>query len=128
MDKKELMEEFAKGCEEVRQIDKKDTSLVGLRFDQGKLPVHLLPPELMIEVSKVLEFGAKKYAPRNWEKGMDWSRVYSSLTRHLLAWWGGEDKDPETGLSHLSHIGCNIAFLIAYNSRKVGKDDRPSKV
>ena len=73
----------------------------------------------------MLDFGQRKYSARNWEKGMDWSRVYDSLNRHLLAWWGGEDLDPETGLSHLSHIGCNIAFLIAYNARKVGKDDRP---
>ena len=99
----------------------------GLRYDQGKAPLHLLPPELLTEVAKVLDFGAKKYAPRNWEKGMDWSRVYSSLMRHLLAWWNGEDNDPETGLPHVAHIATNAAFLVAYNARNVGKDDRPVK-
>lgn len=64
---------------------------------------------------------------RNWEKGMDWSRVYSSLMRHLLAWWNGEDNDPETGLPHVAHIATNAAFLVAYNARNVGKDDRPVK-
>jgi hypothetical protein len=100
--------------------------VVGVKFDQGKLGMHLLPPELLIGVSSILDFGAKKYAPRNWEKGMDWSRVFSSLMRHMWAWWRGEDKDPETGMSHLWHAGCNIAFLIAYEERKVGKDDRPN--
>lgn len=98
----------------------------GLRFDQGKTPYHLLPPELMHGVAEILAFGAQKYAPRNWEKGMDWSRVYSSLQRHLQAWWGGEDKDPETGMPHLWHVACNAAFLVAYEKRGVGNDDRPS--
>jgi len=102
-------------------------SEVGVRDDGGKLPYHLLPPELMEGVARILQFGAKKYSPRNWEKGMDWSRVFSSMNRHIWAWWNGEDNDPETGLSHLDHIACNIAFLQAYRNRKVGKDDRPSK-
>jgi hypothetical protein len=100
----------------------------GVRFDQGKLPLHLVPPELEEEVAKVLEFGAKKYAPRNWEKGMDWSRVEASLRRHLLRWKMGEDIDPETGLLHVAHIATNAAFLIAYTRRGVGNDDRPSKI
>jgi hypothetical protein len=100
---------------------------VGIRYDDGKLPMHLLPPELLTEVAKVLQFGAKKYAPRNWEKGMDWSRVEGSLIRHLVKWKEGEDIDPETGLSHISHVACNAAFLLAYINREVGKDDRPIK-
>lgn len=97
----------------------------GVKFDHDKVPLHLLPPELMIEVGKVLQFGAVKYAPRNWELGMDWHRPYAALLRHMLSWWGGEDLDPETGLSHLAHAGCCIAFLIAYDQRRIGKDDRP---
>jgi hypothetical protein len=37
----------------------------------------------------------------------------------------GEDKDPETGFSHLSHVGCCALFLIAYELRGAGLDDRP---
>ena len=62
---------------------------------------------------------------RNWERGMDWGRVYAALLRHLFAWWGGEASDPETGKSHLHHVGCCVAFLIAYEARGTGKDDRP---
>lgn len=97
----------------------------GLKFDGGKLPYHLLPRELLEGVASVLDFGAKKYAPRNWELGMDWSRPYSALQRHMWAWWNGENTDPETGKSHLWHAGCCIAFLMAYEQRGVGKDDRP---
>lgn len=61
---------------------------------------------------------------RNWEQGMSWGRVFAALMRHMWAWWRGEDKDPETGESHLWHAGCCIAFLIAYEARGVGTDDR----
>lgn len=95
------------------------------KFDQDKVRLELLPPELMMEVGKILTFGAQKYADRNWELGMSWSRPYAALNRHMLAWWGGQDKDPETGESHLAHAGCCIAFLIAYEQRNKGTDDRP---
>lgn len=96
----------------------------GVKFDGDKLPYDLIPPELLESVAKVLQFGAKKYAPRNWEKGMSWGRVFSALMRHMWAWWRKEDKDPETGFSHLEHAACCIAFLIAYEKRGVGSDDR----
>lgn len=97
----------------------------GRKDDTGKLPWHLLPPELMTGVATVLQFGAAKYSERNWERGMAWSRVFSALMRHMWAWWRGEKADPETGYSHLWHAGCCLAFLIAYEQRQVGTDDRP---
>ncbi len=96
----------------------------GRKDDQDKPRMDLLPPELLEEVSKVLAFGARKYEPRNWEKGMDWGRVHGAALRHLTAWSKGEDTDPETGLSHLAHAACNLAFLIAYEKRNVGVDSR----
>lgn len=98
----------------------------GRKNDQGKLPYHLLPPELLEGTAAVLAFGADKYAPRNWERGMAWSRPFAALMRHMWAWWRGENLDPETRMSHLWHASCCIAFLIAYEQRRVGTDDRPS--
>lgn len=97
----------------------------GRKDDGGKLPLHLLPPDAIVEIAKVLDFGAKKYAPRNWEKGMSWSRPYAALMRHMFAWWAGEKADPETGLSHLAHAGCCLFFLLSYEQRHIGVDDRP---
>jgi len=102
--------------------------LEGRKDDQGKAPYHLLAPEYLDAAAQVLAFGAAKYAPRNWEKGMDWSRPFSALMRHMWAWWRGEAKDPETGFSHLWHAACCIMFLVAYEERKTGNDDRPNKV
>lgn len=102
-------------------------SPVAMRFDAGKAPMHLLPPDALLGLAKVYAFGAKKYAPRNWEKGMDWSRVYDSLIRHTLAFWAGEDLDPESGLPHVDHMVWNAVTLSAYQKRGVGGDDRPQK-
>jgi len=99
----------------------------GRKDDQNKLRYELLPPELGAAVAAVLSYGADKYSDRNWELGMNWSRPYAALGRHMAAWWGGEDCDPETGFSHLWHAGCCIAFLIAYEAREIGDDDRPDE-
>lgn len=97
----------------------------GRKDDGDKAPYHLLAPELMDSVAQVLAFGAKKYGARNWEKGMGWSRPFAAAMRHLWKWWQGEKADPETGFSHLWHAACCVMFLIAYEARNTGKDDRP---
>lgn len=101
--------------------------LEGAKLDTGKVGLDLLPPEPLIQIARVLDFGAKKYASYNWAKGIKYSRVYSAALRHLFAWWKGEDVDPETGLSHLAHAGCCVLFLLQYELSKRDFDDRPVK-
>ena len=96
----------------------------GHKDDRGKVRMELIPPELLEAVGDILTFGAEKYSARNWEHGMRWSRPFGALMRHMWAWWRGEDKDPETGRSHLWHAACCIAFLVAYEARGDGEDDR----
>lgn len=97
----------------------------GVKFDEGKVRMDLLPPELLESTAKVLTFGADKYGDRNWELGMAWSRPFGALMRHMWDWWKGEEADPETGYSPLEHAACCIAFLISYEQRGIGEDDRP---
>ena len=102
----------------------KPSAGAGVKHDQGKLPWHLLPGDAIDPVLRVLDYGATKYAPRNWEAGMDWSRPFGAMMRHMWAWWMGEDKDKETGESHLAHAACCLLFLLAYEQRRIGNDDR----
>jgi hypothetical protein len=95
-----------------------------VKHDAGKLPWDLYPFDAAEMTLAVLQFGAQKYAAHNWRKGMEWSRMFSALMRHLLAWQRGEDIDPESGLPHLGHAGCCLAFLQAYTLHNIGKDDR----
>ena len=97
----------------------------GRKSDTSKNPLDLLPVDALQAVGAVLQYGATKYEPRNWEKGLSWSRVYGAILRHLFAWWRGEDRDPESGLTHLSHAACCLLFLLTYELRKTGKDDHP---
>ncbi len=99
--------------------------LEGRKDDGDKARYDLIPPELLEATAAVLTFGAQKYGERNWEKGMKWGRPFAALMRHMWAWWRGEAKDPETGMSHLWHAACCIAFLVAFEERKIGGDDRP---
>jgi hypothetical protein len=106
-------------------MSKKDTKAEGIKHDQQKIRWDLVPFDAVNEIAKVLTFGAEKYAARNWEKGMDWSRAFGALQRHLTRWFHGQDKDKETRLTHLANAGCCLFFLLAWELRKVGRDDRP---
>lgn len=103
-------------------------SNAAVKHDSGKTDWSLMPWEAVEEINKVLEFGARKYAAHNWTQGdgFRYTRVLNSLFRHLFAWSKGEDLDPESGLSHLAHAGCNIIFLLYYNRYKsrYNNDDR----
>lgn len=83
----------------------------GQKFDQAKLPMHLLDPLALEGLARVLQFGAIKYAPNNWRKGLAWARLIGALLRHVFAIMRGELIDPESGLPHIDHVGCCWMFL-----------------
>lgn len=100
-----------------------------MKYDSGKAPLSLIPPETLIEISRVFGFGADKYGMNNWREDIDCtelSRSYSSIQRHLNSFWSGEDVDPESGLSHLAHAATQIMIMmIAMDQQDTSKiDDR----
>lgn len=104
----------------------KENVVQGTKNDLGKDRWDLAPWDAIRLVIKVLNFGALKYQDRNWEKGINYSRIFGAVQRHLTAWWGGEDRDPESGILHLAHAACGILFLIAFKVRGMDAyDDRP---
>lgn len=98
--------------------------LTGVKHDGDKPRMDLLPTVPLVEIAKVLTFGAKKYAAHNWRGGIEYSRLIGSAYRHLSAFNDGEDLDPESGLPHLAHLGCCVVFLLEQYKRGTGKDDR----
>lgn len=99
--------------------EKAATALVGRKFDSGKLDYTLLPYEAVDEIVKVLMFGAQKYARDNWRHVDDAPHRYAAAAfRHLTAYSKGEQTDPETGISHLAHVGCCILFMLALEKRQ----------
>ena len=81
--------------------------------DAGKLPVSLVPPAIIMEIAKVRQYGNQKYGdPENW-KQVEMQRYWDACLRHILAAWDDlKAIDPESGLKHLSHAACNLAFIL----------------
>jgi hypothetical protein len=107
------------------------------KFDNGadKRRWELLPVSSIREVLKVLEYGAYTkprpdgqfgYGEWNWVKGMEWSRLYAAVMRHMTAWWWDKESvDPESSEHPLAHAVCGLLFLIHYDLMEKGEDNRP---
>lgn len=116
-------------------IDRAETNLVpeqlplsfmqgGIKHDSNKTRLELLPFAALEAVGDVLAQGAKKYDDHNWRKGFTYSRLIGASLRHIFAFAKGEDKDPESGLSHLAHAACCILFLLEHTIEGLGQDNR----
>ena len=96
--------------------------------DAGKLRWDLLPNDALEQVVGVLTVDADT-RKRDWENGCEWHRPYASTHRHLSAWWRGERMDEGTGRPHLACAIAQLLFLLAYEQRGHGIDDRsPNEV
>lgn len=88
-------------------------SEIGKKYDSEKPRTELLPPLALIEVAKVLGYGAEKYGPDNWKKLDNLQNRYTGAAlRHLLAHMAGEETDEETNLDHLAHAMCCLLFKL----------------
>ena len=86
-----------------------------------------LPLEALAAGATALEYGARKYADRNWEKGLPWQQMIDSLKRHIDDFERGRDYDdgPDgSGLPHICMIMAGAMMLSASVIRKIGEDDR----
>lgn len=91
----------------------------------GKMRLDLINPVALAEIARVRAFGAAKYEDWDWTKGRNWSDYYGAVFRHMLAWYAGEDNDPESGLPHLAHAATTLTFLLEFAHTGAGIDNRP---
>lgn len=104
---------------EVKNVMEGKSEKDGVKKDEEKLLWNLLPIEEVEDIVKVLTYGAKKYAPGNWQYvSPPLERYYAALLRHLVAWRKGEEFDSESGLSHLSHAMTCGLFLMWHMKNK----------
>jgi hypothetical protein len=85
----------------------------GVKYDEGKPQFSLMKTDALLEMVAVLTYGAKKYSPDNWEKLENGrQRYFDAANRHMWQWFGGEERDQESGLHHLAHAMSSLMFLI----------------
>ncbi len=101
-----------------------DEPLQGLKYDNGKPDLTLLPKAAKDAIAKVFMFGASKYGRNQYKKGMKWTRLLAATERHLSAFTDGQDNDVESSLNHLAHAGACIMMLLEYYEKNLGQDDR----
>ena len=83
-----------------------------VKADAGKPKLTLVPQQIIFDIAKVREYGLKKYGTSESWKDVDIQRYRDALYRHLLAYLKDpQGVDEESGLTHLSHLACNVAFL-----------------
>lgn len=91
------------------------------KADAQKPRYSLVPPALIRGVCRVREYGTQKYHdPDNWRR-VESVRYHEAMLRHVLACWDDPwAVDLESGLLHLEHIACNVAFML--QMREDGQD------
>lgn len=98
-----------------------------MREALGAPYMRQLPLEALAAAAASLEYGAKKYEHRNWEKGLPWQQMIDSLKRHVDDFERGIDFDSGSDGSDLHQV-CMITasamMLAASVIRNIGVDDR----
>ena len=82
------------------------------KADAEKPHPSYVPVEAIKAIMDVREFGTAKYHdPENW-KQVEPQRYWEATLRHAVAAWHNYTAvDPESGLPHIHHMLCNLAFL-----------------
>lgn len=111
---------------DVQFFDRLESQIMGgVKYDEKKLRFDLIPPRPMQALAEIYTHGAEKYAPRNWENGIAYSRIYAAVQRHLHAYWSGQTLDEESALPHLAHAMWGLAALLEFDFTHPELDDRP---
>lgn len=98
-------------CIRWRDKESRDQSL---KADAGKPRLTLVPNDIIFAIARVREYGVDKYKTVDGWRDVEPQRYRDALYRHWLAYLDDpQGVDDESGLPHLHHAACNIAFLVA---------------
>lgn len=97
-----------------------DTMNQAVKADQGKAQLTLVPRRILFDIARIREYGTRKYHdPDNW-KQVESKRFQDAMMRHMCAYLDDpQGVDEESGLPHLWHLACNVAFLCEIEDTKM---------
>lgn len=111
----------------------------GIRKNEGKVALDLIPPSLLDEIGRILDHNTNvtgKYPTNNWRKGFEWSSVINSMMRHHEAFRRGEDYDIQPPINpddpnevpvkflHIGQIVTNALMIMRFYETHPELDDR----
>lgn len=122
--KKEVKRQLAKEVEMGKAAISEDQRA---KADYGKEQLTLVPRRIIHDICAIRMYGNQKYpdgGPDNWKRVAK-ERYRDAAYRHFLAYLDDpQGKDKESGMPHLWHLACNIAFLCEFEDGYVQpKDD-----
>ena len=107
---------------EVKDTNPKDA--IGI----SKAPMSTVSAAVLMEVGVAMLEGASKYGRHNYRAaGVRASVYYDALMRHAMAWWEGEDLDPDSGMSHITKAIATLVVLRDAMIQDKFTDDRPPR-
>ena len=108
--------------------DRKDTNpkdAVGIK----KVPMSVVPAQVLMETGLALFEGARKYGRSNYRvAGVRASVYYDACMRHMMNWWEGQDIDIDSGINHVTKAIAGLIVLRDAMMNDKWNDDRPPKV
>ena len=75
----------------------------------GKGAYELISPFALDRIAVWYELGARKYADRNWEKGIPFGRLIQSGIRHMIRWMKGDRSE-----DHLAAVCWNVMAMMHF--------------
>ncbi len=94
-----------------------------------KTPTSVIPSGVIAELGVAMLEGALKYGRHNYRViGVRASVYYDATSRHITAWWEGEDDDPDSQLSHITKAIASLTVLRDAMLRDNWVDDRPPRM
>jgi hypothetical protein len=96
-----------------------------VKYDQEKVKLSLIPTKPLLELGRLMTFGANKYSAHNWREGMTFSRAMDAMERHYLAFKDGENYDKESTQHHLAAVMFYCCVILEFwFTGRVDLDDR----
>ena len=90
-----------------------------IKADAGKRQLTLVPTQIIRDIAECREYGVAKYGERESWREVEVQRYRDAMFRHMLAYLDDPDGvDEESGISHLKHLACNVAFLCELEKRE----------
>lgn len=91
-----------------------------------KAPLSTVPMNVVAELGVAMLEGSAKYGRHNYRAvGVRTSVYFDAAMRHLVAFWEGEDIDPDSGMSHVVKAIATLVVLRDSQARGNWVDDRP---